>query len=232
MSTALDHRPPAALRPWRDGAADMAPLVLAVVPFAVVVGAAVSSSPEPIAAAATGPLLYGGSSQLAAIGQLANHAPAVLIVATAAVTNLRLALYGYLLKEVFRDQPRWFRFLGPYFVIDPQYAVLARRLRDGLSPATLRRYYLGAAAVLWLGWHAGTAAGVLLGPVLPAAAAVAVVSPAYLSATVSKARRDAAATAGVLAAGAAGLLGAHLPAGLGLVAAIAVGAVVTKAARS
>jgi predicted branched-subunit amino acid permease len=85
---------------------------------------------------------------------------------------------------------------------------------------------------LWLGWQVGTLAGVLLGPVLPATAAVAVVSPAYLSATIGKAARDAATTTGVLAAGAAGLLGAHLPAGLGLVAAIAVGAAVTKAARS
>ena len=224
MSIALERRP--------SGAADMAPLVAAVVPFAVVVGAAVSSSPHPLASAATGPLLYGGSAQLAVIGQLAHDAPAVLIVAVAVVTNLRLALYGYLLEPVFRDQPRWFRWLGPYFVIDPQYAVVNRRLDDLTEPADLRRYYLAAAAVLWLGWHAGIAVGVGLGPILPAVAAVAVVSPAYLAAMLAKTRHDRSTTTAVLAAGAVGLLGAHLPAGLGLVVAIATGAVVARGTRS
>jgi predicted branched-subunit amino acid permease len=232
VSTTIDRRPAVAPAPWRQGAADMAPLVAAVVPFGIVVGAAVSSSPDPVAAWSTGPLLYGGSAQLAVIGQLAHQAPAVLIVAVAVVTNLRLALYGYLLEPVFRDQPRWFRCLGPYFVIDPQYAVVAGRLDDLTSPADLRRYYLGAAGVLWLGWQAGTAVGMVLGPVLPAVAAVAVVSPAYLAAMVGKARHDRATTAAVVTAGGAGLLGAALPAGLGLVVAIALGAAVARAGRS
>lgn len=69
-------------------------------------------------------------------------------------------------RQLADDLPTWFRWLGPWFVVDQTYAIV----ESGSPPSDdgFREFYLGAAGLLWCTWSASVAIGVVLGPVLPA----------------------------------------------------------------
>jgi len=84
---------------------------------------------------------YDGGALLAPIPlSRAQVTASLLIVATAAVINLRHLMYGGALSPRFRGQPRWFRLLGPYFLLDQVFALTS--VRTELDDDDWRRYYL------------------------------------------------------------------------------------------
>ena len=66
----------------------------------------------------------------------------------------------------FRDQPRWFRWFGPYLMIDQIFALA--NAADDLAGRAFRRYYLTVGWFFWVGWHLAVAAGMALGSSVPA----------------------------------------------------------------
>ncbi|MGB8022422.1 MAG: AzlC family ABC transporter permease, partial [Candidatus Nanopelagicales bacterium] len=72
------------------GGREMAPLALGYVPFALLLGAAIASSPDPAAAWAGTWTIYGGSAHLAVVDLLSNEATPALAVAAGVLINLRL----------------------------------------------------------------------------------------------------------------------------------------------
>ena len=67
--------------------------------------------------------------------------------------------------QVFQQQPRWMRWLGPYFLIDQQFALSALRADD--DPKAFRTYYFSSGLVFWTLWQITTAVGLVIGPVVP-----------------------------------------------------------------
>ena len=84
----------------------------------------------------------------------------------ALVVNARHLMYSAALAPTFASQPRWFRWCGPYLLIDHVFALAILRVDD--EPADFRRYYLGVGATFWVGWQVATAAGLFIGPTIPA----------------------------------------------------------------
>jgi predicted branched-subunit amino acid permease len=209
-------------------------VVVAYLPFGTALGAALAHAGLPPGLAwSSSPLLFGGAAQLVAVQLLAGGAPAVVVVAASLVVNARMLLYSASLAPYAREWSRGWRWAGAYLLVDPVYALAAGRFAGGHDdgrPADRLRYYLGAGVTLWVGWMALTAAGVLLGGLLPAALPLELAAPLTFLVLVLPMLTGRAAYAAAVAGGAGALLGSGLPLGLGLlcgaVAGVAAGAIV------
>jgi predicted branched-subunit amino acid permease len=206
-----------------DGVRDMAPFLVALLPFGLAIGAAVAASPvDGVAGWATAPALFSGGVQLTTIELLgAGASIATILVAVFALTA-RFAVYGAALGPTLEGQPRWFRWLAPYFVVEPVVAVASDPEAQRRTPLGRRWHYLGAASSLWLVWCASVAAGVTAH--VPRALALDFAAPLCLLALLSRRLREGSSLAPALVGGAVALLAVVVPTGAAVVVAIVAGA--------
>ncbi len=155
------------LRSFVLGVRHMLPLMLGAIPFGMVIGLTVAESDlvPNWAGFLSGPLIVGGAAQLASITLLAEEAGPWAAFAAAMVVNLRHVMYSAALVPWFRRQPVWFRFAGPYLMVDQVFALTSVRHRD--EPAEWRAYYLGAGATAWTLFLAAMLVGILGGALVP-----------------------------------------------------------------
>jgi predicted branched-subunit amino acid permease len=143
------------------------PLFLPAIPFALVLGVAISESAMPTAVAwSTNLLVFAGAAQLATVS-LAATATWLTLVATAAVINLRHVMYSAALAPRFTEQPRWFRWVGPFFLIDQLFALTSHR--DDLSARDWRRSYLTTGIFFFVMWNVLVTLGLVVGASIPTA---------------------------------------------------------------
>jgi 4-azaleucine resistance transporter AzlC len=214
----------------RAGLRDMAPVTVAIVPFAMVLGVTIDASVVPdLVGAVMAPVLYAGSANFAAISVLDAGGTALTAVFTALVVNARFTMYGAALTERFRDQPRWFRWLGPSFIIDQTFALSsARTERD---PAWFRAYWFAAAGLIGIVFTAMVVVGILLGPIVPSGIGLEFTVPALFVALSVSHVRDRPALAAAVAGASVTALALDLPHGLGLLAGAVAGAATGAVAR-
>ena len=168
MSTTTAVPTPGAVSPVRRAVADATPIVLGYLPFGLILGTTVARSPiHDTVGWASSPLMFAGASQLAAIELIDAGAGAVVVVATALVINLRHVMYSGGLAPWFQDAPRPFQVAAPFLLVDPVYTMSVLRFPDLPDGPTRRRYYLALGGVMFVGWTAMTAGGILVGGALP-----------------------------------------------------------------
>ncbi len=197
---------------------DAWPIVLGIVPFGLLIGVTIGHTGIGdglgLGSAA---LFFGGSAHLAALTMLAAGAGPAAVLICVVVVNCRLALYGAALQPRFRDQPAWFRWLGPHLLIDQTYATASAR-PELAEPARFRRYWLTAGAAIAVAWLASHAVGLIVGPALPAHSPLEIAAPAIFVGLLAAQLRTRPA---VLAAAVAAVVPATtsaLPQGLGAAA--------------
>lgn len=191
--------------PWpgaalRAGIRDAVPAVLGLAPLGLVVGASASRGPDSAFVGwLTAPLLYGASSQFAALALLSSGVNGLPVLSTVAVIQARALFYSAALRPAFRAQPRWFRWFGPYLLVDPLFAMAEARASASPSATDLRRYYLGAGLAIWTTWMLVVGIGAAFGAAVPSGAALHYAAPASLVALLVPAikTRDAAAAVAV-----------------------------------
>lgn len=209
---------------FAGGARTMLPWLAGIVPFGLVIG--VSAAQADIATFAgwlTGPLIYGGSAQIATIEMLgAGAAPAVVLL-TVLVINLRLVLYSGAMAAYWRGTPRWWRALAAYLLVDPSFVVGNDRYQRGGDLAGGHVHYMGGAVVLWVAWLLAIGAGATLGAQLPPALHLEFVIPLYLIGEISRRLSDSAARWAALTAAAVAVLAFAMPFHLGVLLAIVAG---------
>ncbi len=141
------------------------PLFIPAIPFGLVLGVAITDSAMPTAVAwSTNLAVFAGAAQLATVS-LAATATWLTLVATAAVINLRHVMYSAALSPRFNDQPRWFRWVGPFFLIDQLFALVSSRT-DMASPQW-RRFYLSAGIFYFVSWTTVVTLGLVVGSSIP-----------------------------------------------------------------
>lgn len=151
----------------KRGVFDALPLYLPAIPFALVIGLAiVDSGLNQFVGWSTSWIIFGGAAQLTLISLLGSGTAVAAAVTAALVVNARHMMYSAALAPKFSDQPRWFRYLGPYVLIDQVFALVSLRLDD--EPRAWRTYYLAVGVTFWLSWQLTTAIGLFVGPVVPA----------------------------------------------------------------
>ena len=120
---------------------DAIPLYVPAVPFALVIGLAISDHGiNPFIGWSSSWLIFGGAAQLTLISLLGSGTAIIAAISAALVVNARHIMYSAALAPRFQSQPRWMQFLGPYVLIDQVFALTTLRHDD--DPATFRTYYL------------------------------------------------------------------------------------------
>jgi predicted branched-subunit amino acid permease len=204
---------------------DIVPVAASVVPFALVIGSAMREiGVSGGVGVLGGGAMYSGSAHLAAVALLGAGAELLMILAAVAVINARLLVYGAALEPRFRTQPRWFRWLGPHFLVDQTYALATAR--DDLDePDRFRRYWVVAGLVLGAFWIVAMAAGMGLGAAIPASSPLNFTATAVIIALLAPRLRARPQVLVAAVAAAVATTSSSLPNGLGLGVGLAAGIV-------
>lgn len=205
---------------YTQGARVVAPLLPAVAAFGASFGVlAQAAGVDALAAIVMSATTFAGSAQFAVVSVLGAGGTAAAAIGAAVLLNVRYAPMALAASGSFRGGPVR-RLLEAQLLVDESWA-LSRRER-GFD----RKLLVGAGAILYLGWNAGTVAGVLAGDSLadPATLGLDAAFPALFLALLAPLLRSADATPA-----AAALLGASIalaltpvtPAGVPVIAATA-----------
>ena len=163
------------------GIRESLPLFVPAMPFALVFGVVVSESGiSPWLGWSTSPIMFSGAAQITLLSLLGEGASVAAAVTAALIVGARHLLYSVTLAPRFQDQPRWFRWLGPYVLIDQVFALAM--LRRDQDPAAFRVYFLSAGFTFWSLWLLCTAAGLFIGPLVPSAWGLAFAAPVLFTA--------------------------------------------------
>lgn len=150
----------------RRGITDALPLYLPAIPFALVIGLAiVEAGINPFSGWSASWLIFGGAAQLTLISLLGSGAAVIAAITAALVVNARHLMYSAALAPTFQSQPTWFRWFGPYLLIDQLFALVSIEVDE--EPETFRTYYLAAGFTFWTLWQITTALGIAIGDVVP-----------------------------------------------------------------
>ncbi|MEM6485112.1 MAG: AzlC family ABC transporter permease [Pseudomonadota bacterium] len=150
----------------RCGVWDTLPLFVPALPFALVFGVVVADSGVAhLVGWSTSPLIFGGAAQMTFLSLVGEGASLAAAVSAALIIGARHLLYSVTLAPRFRDQPRWFRWLGSYVLIDQVFALAV--LRKDLDDRSFRIYYLTIGFAFWSLWLVSTMVGIFLGPLVP-----------------------------------------------------------------
>jgi 4-azaleucine resistance transporter AzlC len=142
------------------------PLVVSAIPFALVVALAITESGiGNLIGWSSAPIIFAGAAQLTLITLLGTGTAVVAAVSAALVINARHMMYSAALAPTFQKQPKWFRWLGPYALLDQTFALVILRKDD--DPKDFRTYYLAASATFIIFWNITVALGLMVGPVVP-----------------------------------------------------------------
>ena len=202
----------------REVLAEVAPVVLALLPLGWALGVTTTATTiPPLAGWAGGPLLLSGAAHFALLSVYAGGAGMLAAMATALAISSRGLIYSAALAGPLADQPAWFRAVAPYFLVDQMYVLTDEWCRRGVAPRALRRAFLTAGAAIWFTWIAAISSGMLVGPVVPTTWRIELVLGALLAGMLRGALVDRATVTAAGAGAGIALAAAALPAGLGIV---------------
>lgn len=200
------------------------PLLVGVFPFGLIYGAsALRAGLTPALAQGMSSIVFAGSAQLLTAELIHTAAPALVIILTIAIVNLRHMLYSASVAPYVSALSLRWKALLAYLLTDEAYAaVIVNYERAGVT-ATGHWFFLGAGASLWLIWQLSTALGIFLGASIPESWPLEFALPLTFIAMLVPVLKDRPMVLAALSAGAIALLGAALPNKLGLVLAALVG---------
>lgn len=202
------------------GATSVMPILLGIVPFAMISGVAalgVGLAVGPAIVMSVG--IFAGAAQLAMVQLLGDGASALVIVLTALVINLRFVMYSASIAPHFQRLPGWWKWPLAYLLTDQAYAVSIVRYDAGEAQRTKPWYYLGAASTLWVTWQVGTVAGLVLGASVPASWSLEFAIPLTFMALLFPAIDDRPSAVAALVGGTVAVVAAPLAFNLGLIVA-------------
>jgi 4-azaleucine resistance transporter AzlC len=156
-------------RDFRAGFIGMLPLWLGAAPFGLIYAVtALSAGLTPAQTLAMSLLVFAGAAQFTAAGMFASAAAPLTIVVTTLIVNTRHLLLAASLAPYVRRAPAWLRALLAFHLTDESYAVGMRAFLGGTGSTA---YQFGANLSMYVIWPISTAAGLLLGALIPDPAA-------------------------------------------------------------
>ncbi|MCZ2121673.1 MAG: AzlC family ABC transporter permease [Anaerolineales bacterium] len=146
-----------------DGLKGVLPLLVGVFPFGMIYGAlAMNAGLSTSAAQMMSSILFAGSSQFVTAQLAKESAPALVIILTIAVVNIRHMLYSASLAPYLKDLSTKWKALLAYLLTDEAYAPsILKYEKDGITPFG-HWFLLGAGLGLWFTWQISTALGIFL----------------------------------------------------------------------
>jgi len=200
------------------------PILLGVMPFGMIYGVlAASAGLSPFDAQAMSAVVFAGSSQFMLVQLFEMGTPAIMMILTGFVINLRHALYSASIAPYTRHLSTLWKVILSYLLTDEAYAVTVMRYRDDEAIAHKHWFFFGSGLALWACWQASTAAGIFLGAQVPPEWGLDFTLALTFIAIAVPAIKDRPSLLSALSAGATALLAWNLPYKLGLIASALVG---------
>ncbi len=200
------------------------PILLGVAPFGMIYGVLAASAGLPtLDAQAMSAVVFAGSSQFMLVQLFELGTPAIMMILTGFVINLRHALYSASIAPYTRHLSLLWKVVLSYLLTDEAYAVAIMRYRDDEAITRKHWFFLGAGLALWICWQISTAAGLFLGAQVPPEWGLDLTLALTFIAIAVPAIRDSPSLFSALSAGATALLTWNLPYKLGLIASALVG---------
>ncbi len=213
--------PPATPRQsLRRGIRDGLPFLLVIVPFALLFGVVGTEAGLSIAQVmGFSILVVAGASQFAALQLMIENASTVIVLVTALVVNLRMAMYSAALVPHLGAAPLWQRACIAYLNVDQTYALSVTRYEASpdMSLASKIAYFLGTAAPVCPAWYGFTYVGAVAGGAIPTELGLDFAVPITFLALIAPALKTLAHVAAALTSVVLALVFAGLPSGLGLI---------------
>jgi 4-azaleucine resistance transporter AzlC len=209
------------------GFRDELPLLLGVMPFGMIYGIiALSAGLSTGEAQAMSVIVFAGSAQFMLVQLLAVGTPALVIIVTGFIINLRHALYSAsIAPQIKHLNPLW-KILLSYLLTDEAYAIAITRYIKRDSSRYKHFYFLGAGLALWSSWQISTAIGVFVGAQIPTSWSLDFTLALTFIAIVVPALKDRPSILAALSASVVAVATANLPYKLNLIVAALVGIIV------
>jgi predicted branched-subunit amino acid permease len=209
-----------------EGARDMLPMTVGLIPFGIVCGVgAVSAGASPLAALAMSMIVFSGAAQIIAAQLLAAGAPLAVIVLSCFVVSLRFLMYSAAMAPYLKPLPaRWQNALA-FLLTDQAFAASIRRFDAKADPRGGALHFLGGGLALWGCWQVTNVAGFLMGNLVPASWSLDFAVPLCFIALVAPLLRTPPTLVAAASAGIAVFALSGLPMKLNLIAAGVIGIV-------
>jgi 4-azaleucine resistance transporter AzlC len=193
------------------------PIVIGGIPFGMIYGVIALEAGLPRAAVqAMSAIIFAGSSQFVAAQLFGLSVPAIVIVATVGVVNLRHLLYSASVAPYLQHLPVRWKWVLAYLLTDEAYAVSIIHYQDGQENTHKHWFFLASGLLLWASWQLSTAIGITLGAVIPESWSLDFTVALTFIALVVPALQDRAVFGAAAAAGIIAVLAFSLPFKLGL----------------
>jgi len=225
-----DYRPEAVeRRAFREGMKVGGPALPGVFAWGMVTGMAMIQSGLTIwQALGMTFIVFAGSAQLAALPLIAADASIWIVFATALIVNLRFVIFGVTIGPHFAHLPWHKRLWYGFFNADITIGLFPRRFPAetiGKSAGKVG-FFTGIGYSNWCAWQSGSVGGILLASRIPESWNIGFAGTLALLCIMIPLVINAAALAGVVAAGIVAIAAASLPYRLGLLCAVILGMVV------
>jgi 4-azaleucine resistance transporter AzlC len=210
-----------------DGVRAEFPLLVGVFPFGMIYGVlALNAGLSKLSSQMMSSIVFAGSAQFVTAQLVSDAAPALVIILTIAVVNLRHLLYSASLAPYLKNLSLKWKVLLSYLLTDEAYAPsILKYEATGVRPFS-HWFLLGAGFVLWFTWQVSTALGIFLGAAIPKEWPLDFALPVTFIAMVVPALKNRPMIASAVSAGVVALLAYGLPFKLGLILAALTGIVV------
>lgn len=201
---------------------DSAPFIVVAAPFALLFGVlATEAGLNVFETLAFSVVVIAGAAQFTALSLMEEGAPTLVVLASALIVNLRMAMYSASITPYLGQVPFWWRALAAYFLVDQTYAVSFQKFESTPTLTTSQRlaYFFGTVTPICPMWYLFTLIGALVGQKIPESWALDFVIPIAFLALIGPMLRTGAHVIAALTAIGIALLCAGLPYSLGLVVA-------------
>jgi predicted branched-subunit amino acid permease len=210
-------------RDFIDGVRGALPILLGVVPFAMICSvAAISVGLTPFEAMGMSFIVFAGASQLAVLQLIGEGAFWLVMLLTAWVINLRFTMYSAALAPYLQKEPLHRKAPFAFILSDQAFGVTMSHFANE-TPANPAWYYYGAAAAIALTWNISAIVGAMLGTLVPESWGLDFAFPLSFMALMFAALKDRPAVVAALVGGLIAVLAKGLPYNLGLILAALLG---------
>lgn len=207
-----------------EGLRDGLPFLIVYVPFAMLFGVVATEAGLNVAQVlGMSVLIIAGAAQFAAISQISDAAPVLIVIATALAVNIRMAMYSASLVPYLGAAPFWKRAFAAYLLVDQTYVmgIAKYEARGDWSVSARYAYFFGIIAPLAPTWYVATYFGAVVGAAIPPEFALDFAVPITFVAMTAPLLKSLAHLAAAASSVALSLALTSLPFGTGLLIAAA-----------
>ena len=211
---------------FKEGKRVSSPTALGIIAWGVVAGMTMIKSGLTVwQALSMTMIVYGGSAIFATLPLMAAHAPAWVILFTAAMVNLRFIVFAAVIAPHFTHLRMMRRIWYGYLNSDVLMSYFPQRfpIKTQHQPLGKEGFFTGIVYAGWIFWQTGTVAGILLASQIPESWNIAFAGTLALLALLIPMALNWAALGGVATASAVAVIAHPFPYRLGLLLAVAAG---------